>query len=280
MGGFVAWVMGGLEEFSWPDSGRDDSGDTGAGMKYRSWTRVFAGFAAVVLLASAEESPRAVVQSGGSPGAFDPTSNYEARHYRGWPVRVNRRLIAETNLCADALQELDHELTMASRRLPAHAVARLRKVTIWVELDNPKTPGGVYHPSAVWLSNHGFNPEKAGCIEFGNARCLIAWPRQQPFMVVHELAHAWHHQVLGYAYAPLVQAFRHAVESKSYEQVLHIQGKVKRHYGLNNVQEFFAEGTEAFFGVNDFFPFVRPEFLAHDPEGARAVEAAWQRPVP
>ncbi|MBL8995641.1 MAG: hypothetical protein JNM63_20000 [Spirochaetia bacterium] len=210
---------------------------------------------------------------------FEPSTNYEDISIQGWPIRVSKRLILQTNLYAMVIKELDRELEMTARRLPTPAVSRLRKVRIWLELDNLKSPGGVYHPSAVWLSNHGFNPEKARCIEFGVARNFVEWPRWQPYMVMHELAHAWHHQVLGYDYPPLKEAYRLAVESKSYEQVLHIQGQKKRHYGLNNVQEYFAECTEAFFGVNDFYPFVRPEFKEHDPVGARAVEEAWNQPV-
>ena len=30
--------------------------------------------------------------------------------------------------------------------------------------------------------------------------------------------------------------------------------------------EYFAESTEAFFGTNDFYPFVRAELKQHDPK--------------
>jgi len=34
--------------------------------------------------------------------------------------------------------------------------------------------------------------------------------------------------------------------------------------------------TEAWFGTNDFFPFVRPEVRRHDPEGADLLERLYQ----
>ena len=33
--------------------------------------------------------------------------------------------------------------------------------------------------------------------------------------------------------------------------------------------EYFAEASEAYFGTNDFFPFVRIELRRHDPIGVR-----------
>lgn len=115
----------------------------------------------------------------------------------------------------------------------------------------------------------------ARCLVFGVVQNFIEWPWWQPFMVMHELGHAWHYQVLGNNYQPIQEAYRRAVQSKTYDEVLHIQGETKRHYGMNNAQEYFAESTEAFFGINDFYPFVRPELLRHDPTGARVVEEAW-----
>src|SRR5205814_2975962 len=60
--------------------------------------------------------------------------------------------------------------------------------------------------------------------------------------------------------------FKAAKESGKYEKVLYFNGQTKRHYALNNDQEYFAESTEAYFGTNDFYPFVRPELKEFDPQ--------------
>jgi hypothetical protein len=57
--------------------------------------------------------------------------------------------------------------------------------------------------------------------------------------------------------------------------VLHINGRPRRHYALNNDQEYFAEATEAYFGTNDFFPFVRAELEKQDPEMYRLLGEVW-----
>jgi len=37
-----------------------------------------------------------------------------------------------------------------------------------------------------------------------------------------------------------------------------------------------AAGTEAYFGTNDFYPFIRPERRAHDPKLYRLLDEIWR----
>jgi hypothetical protein len=39
--------------------------------------------------------------------------------------------------------------------------------------------------------------------------------------------------------------------------------------------EYFAEGTEAYLGTNDFYPFVRGELIRHDPLLAELLSEVW-----
>jgi Mlc titration factor MtfA (ptsG expression regulator) len=48
-----------------------------------------------------------------------------------------------------------------------------------------------------------------------------------------------------------------------------------RAYALANPQEYFAEGTEAFFGRNDFYPFTREDLLKEDPGMHRLLRRLW-----
>ncbi len=49
-----------------------------------------------------------------------------------------------------------------------------------------------------------------------------------------------------------------------------------KHYGLTNHKEYFAEGTEAFFYRNDFYPFVRAELKEHDPALQDLLIKIWE----
>jgi hypothetical protein len=39
--------------------------------------------------------------------------------------------------------------------------------------------------------------------------------------------------------------------------------------------EYFAETTEAYFGCNDFHPFVKGELMKVDPGGFELMESIW-----
>jgi hypothetical protein len=134
-----------------------------------------------------------------------------------------------------------------------------------------------YHPDPGWLREHGKAPEKARCVELANARTFLDWTLQQPWMLLHELSHGYHHQFLegGFQNPQIKSAFEHAMKAKLYDQVLRYGGQEEKAYAATNPMEYFAEASEAYFGTNDFFPFVRIELKRHDPTAFAMLEALW-----
>jgi hypothetical protein len=193
----------------------------------------------------------------------------------GFTVLVNRKALAHEATTHEALDLLEEKLAEVARILSPEQLKPLRRVRVWVEWE--QTAGAAqYHVSADWLQSHGYNPEKAGDMEISNVAHFIQWTRDaQPMMVLHELAHAYHNRVLGRDYPGIRNAYKQAVKDKCYESVPYVGGGLKRAYALNNEQEYFAETTEAYFGVNDFYPFTRPELRDFDPAGYRLMEEVW-----
>ena len=209
--------------------------------------------------------------------AYAPTSAYAVKDVEGWKVYVHKDLLGDKKALGDeAVKLLGVHLYEITRRVPGGALAKLRRVPIWVE-ENPRVTCACYHPSRRWLEGHGFNPEKAKSVEIGGPRNFINWTKHQFNMVLHELAHGYHHRELegGYGNAEIKAAYDRMVESKKYESVLLFSGKKERHYALSNPMEYFAESSEAYFGTNDFYPFVRAELKGFDPEMYRLLVKLW-----
>ena len=206
---------------------------------------------------------------------YDPTSNYEPRTLAGFTVLVNRKALAHEAATHEALHLLGEKLAEVVRILPPDRLKPLRPVRLWVEWD--QTDGGAqYHVSADWLQEHGYNPEKAGDMEVSNVAHFVKWTHDaQPMMVLHELAHAYQHKVLGDDHEGIQKAYEQAVKQKRYESVPYVLGGLRRAYALTNSKEYFAETTEAYFGVNDFYPFTRDELREYDPSGFRLMEEVW-----
>ncbi len=206
------------------------------------------------------------------------SEQYETRPIEGWTILVNRDFLQRRRSLADrTLTLLQHQLYQIVRRVPVVAVKKLRKVRIWVEEKEPNTPCMAYHPEAAWLRAHGMNPDKQKCVELANARTFLDWTLEQPWMVLHELSHAYHHQFLndGFKNSRVKAAYDRAMKSKIYEKVLRINGRDDKAYAATNPMEYFAEATEAFFGTNDFYPFVRSELKKHDPVAYELVQNLW-----
>ncbi|PQO31359.1 hypothetical protein C5Y96_13545 [Blastopirellula marina] len=207
----------------------------------------------------------------------DPVSAYHQQSIRGWDVFVHKTLLRDEKETGDAALELiDYQLYEIQRRLPEHAVAALQKIPIWLESDNTEAnPCACYHVSADWLGENGFLREKAKAVEVSSAKTFLQWTKEQPFMLLHELSHGYHDRILGYDEPRIIEAFQQAKKSGGYNEVRHIDGSKKKHYAMEDEKEYFAELTEAYFGTNDFYPFVKAELQTHDPEGYRLIETLW-----
>ncbi len=204
--------------------------------------------------------------------------SYRTEQIEGWTVHFQTELEAEPDLQSDVARLLGVKLWEVSSRLPQEVVERLREVPIRMHLDREGCAGGVYHPSADWLEDHGYPRSWARGVEFGNARNFLGWTRTQPSMVLHELAHAWHHQVLGYEHRGILDAFERVKSSRALEETLYVTGGSKRAYALNNEMEFFAEMSEAWWGTNDYYPFVKVEVMESFPALPELLESSWRMP--
>jgi hypothetical protein len=165
--------------------------------------------------------------------------------------------------------------------LPEERTRRLQQVPIWLDLTHGKLKPAQYHPSAVWLTSNGYSSSLAKAVHIPDAAAYasVRHQRIQPWSILHELAHAYHDQVLGFENAEIQKAWEAFRDTHKYEKVLHIEGKLTRHYALTNAKEFFAEMTEAYFGVNDFFPFNRAEFQQAEPALYEQMSRWWSEPA-
>jgi hypothetical protein len=211
---------------------------------------------------------------------YESTAHYETRRIEGWTVLVNKGFLSRQPDLADrTLTLLGHQLYQVARRVPPGPLAKLRTIRIWVE-ETSHNPCMTYHPNADWLREHEINPDKARCVELANARNFIKWSEDQPWMVLHELAHGYHDQFIegGFRNPEIQAAFQRASAAKRYESVMRAAGQPGRAYAAKNPKEYFAESSEAFFGTNDFYPFVRSELWQHDPGMAELLQRLWELP--
>ena len=207
-----------------------------------------------------------------------PTADYKRIDVQGHPVYLSPEAVSAGTLLDRVVAKLDSDLAMIQSRLPAEAVTKIAGLAFWIEHDNPDVPGMTYHPSGGWLKAHGYNTDKTRCVEIGNLENFLSWHREQPFFVLHEMSHAYHNQVLGDDNPVILRAFRLAVAGHKYESVRYMNGDMKKAYALTNAAEYFAELSEAYWGKNDFYPFVRSELREFDAIGFETVENLWLYP--
>ena len=85
--------------------------------------------------------------------------------------------------------------------------------------------------------------------------------------------------MLGFDEPRIKEAYAKYKKSGRGEMVLHHDGTRAKHYALTDPMEFFAEMTEAYFGLNDFFPFNRAELKEHEPAIHELMTHVWESPA-
>ncbi len=232
-------------------------------------------FLAASGLAAADRPARATEK----PEPPKPTAR-TTRAIEGWTVRVDNRLLAPPNdaLGTRAIKLLEAKLADITYVVAKEPLAKLQAVPIVLDLTHGKLRAMQYHPSAEWLEAHGYARDLARCVHICEAADFVR-PRQineQPWVVLHELAHAYHDQVLGFDDPRIKQAYARFKQSGHGDAALLFNGKRVRHYGLTDPKEFFAEMTEAYFGMDDFFPFNRAELMTAEPEIYELMRTVWE----
>lgn len=214
------------------------------------------------------------VVTANEPEFYDPIE----REIEGWTIALDPKLLVDENRedGEAALKALANHLQRIQYILPNDKVRELQKLRIWVDWNHPLS-NMQYHPSRGWLVSNGYDPRLAKHVHIPRARQLLnrsQWAKH-PYVVLHELAHSYHDQVLGFDEPDFIRQFEAVKAAGIYESVLSFSGGRVKHYGLTNHKEYFAESTEAYLGVNDFFPFVRAELKHHDPKMHELMERTW-----
>jgi hypothetical protein len=202
------------------------------------------------------------------------------RDIEGWTCHIDEELLAGEHkpLGDETLRIVANQLFEIKLLLSVERVADLQKVHILIDRAYKDLKPAQYHPSAGWLREHGHDVATMhrrvhipNAAEFTERRHLA----HQPCVMLHELAHAYHDQVLDFEDRQIRERFAAAKDAGLYGSVLHIDGRERKHYALTDHKEFFAEMTEAYVRTNDFYPFVRSELQRHDPETYRLLESIW-----
>lgn len=208
------------------------------------------------------------------PQHYDPVK----KEIEGWTVFIEPKLLEgeHAEMGAKALSMLGNHLERIAILLPEKQLGEMRKLEIWIE-HHHELGSMQYHPGADWLVERGYDKRLVKKVHIPRAENLLS--RQQmlkhPAVILHELAHSYHDQVLGFDDKDVLEAYNKAMKEKLYDEALLFTGEKVRHYGATDHKEYFSEATEAYFYHNDFYPFVRAELKLHDPRAYALMEKVW-----
>jgi len=212
-----------------------------------------------------------------------PLSNYQTQSLSTFTLLTHPDADKDATRYRRVLAALAFDFDNINRAVPSDALTALSAVRIVI---TPATTarsgftgrGMCYHESAGWLTANGYDAGREGTVEILNMDDFLTWRAEQPMMLLHELAHAYH-ATLGFDQADVQKAFDAAKAGGRYSAVHYVllpETHTKPAYAITNTREYFAELTEAWFGRNDYEPFTHDDLLTFDPQGAAAIDRLWR----
>jgi hypothetical protein len=212
---------------------------------------------------------------------FDNVAGYKVHQLAGFTVIVSDEVLnADTaNLKRKPLECLELELKNVVALMNTKAADALRKVPIWAEWNEVAGVANgrqgqayavYYGGNQINMLAKNMNPLKAKCVVLLLTKTLTRnyqeKDRPETLVLLHELAHAVHDQLLGNNSPAVKAAYQQAMARKLYDKSLYI---------ATNEHEFFAEASCAYLDRLDYFPKNREDLKKHDPETFKFLDTVW-----
>jgi hypothetical protein len=222
-------------------------------------------------------------------------SNYHSYDIHGFRVHFNRSWFDPNSpRCQAIVRALEKLVAMATMVIPQAALDRLAEVrVIWVEWNYKDAPvfgpcRAFYRGRGQWYEQRPSQIHRPGSITVFAGEVLdaqvakeeLAW---NPFLLVHELAHAQHDLTLGADSREVADLYGAAMDAGLYENVeIVIRApsgpsdiKHERAYAAENPREYFAELSKAYLAWSPYFPHNRGQLAKHDPRGYKLMKKVW-----
>jgi hypothetical protein len=177
------------------------------------------------------------------------------------------------------MEVLKLELKMLGQILNKRALAKVQTLPFWVEWD--EAPEGTNTGGATVIAYYlsadlrmarirGEHPLRARTITICNLKTLTRLHQPEidsgKCILLHEVAHAVHDQIIGFDNPDINLAFTQAMNRKLYQPGL---------YMTSSAREFFAELTCSYLDRLDHFPRNRGDLKKHDPATFKLLERIW-----
>lgn len=217
----------------------------------------------------------------GKAGPLDAVEGYKRHTIEGFTLLISKQVLDAdvSGYERKPLDVLELELKAVSRMMTPKALGVLRKLLIWVEWDERMAPDNgrdgtvvavYYGGHQLSLIRRGMHPLKSKSVTILSMKALAA--EHQPktdserCVLLHEIAHAVHDNLLGWENPAVKAAYRQAMERKFYD---------KAQYVSTNEAEFFAELTCAYFDQLEYHPRTREHLKKLDPASFKMLDAVW-----
>ena len=141
---------------------------------------------------------------------YDPV----VKKLEGWSIKVDPKLLENEHekFKLEVFDALANHLQRIKYILPDARVKELQQLPIWLDYNYEPLGNMQYHPGVTWLRANKHDPRLVKHVHIPRAKALLSrsqWAKH-PYVILHELAHAYHDQVLekGFQNREILDAYK------------------------------------------------------------------------
>ena len=153
----------------------------------------------------------------------------------------------------------------------------MRAITIQLDLNYRDLRAMQYHPDAGWLKEHGYSEQLAKCPHIPEVEDFLS-PEENlrmPCVVLHQLAHGFHDQTIGFDDARVIAAWNKFPRQLGIPVRPHDLRPDARALRPDGPEGVLRRDDRVYFGSNDFYPFVAGELKQAEPETFALLAEIW-----
>ncbi len=210
---------------------------------------------------------------------------YQRVTVAGYTVMVEDDLVERPSLYNSVISKLEGDLRYMMSVVPAKAIKATKQTKIWMNFETEVIGGlggrgACYYQSAGYLVRWNQEIAKVHGIEVFNAKEFLIWKGIVGSVMIHEFAHSYHFKaVTDLPGGDVWAAYANALVKGKYDKVQfrYIDNQLFKAYALANSYEYFAELSEAYFKLNNYYPHTAAELKEFDPMGYELMETMWNK---
>lgn len=208
-----------------------------------------------------------------------PLPEFVRKELNGFTVNIERDLFSRYDSIDVWLKFLENHTARLWDAIPYDKIYQVMDYPIWID-ENKTIDKTIFYVDNSFPEVTDLNQPKIKCVQINNFEDFIEKSTSNsPGLLLHHIAILYVNNIIPENKSLIEDSFLSAINNGLYNKLPYtdIDGitSLRTPPASYGPEEYFAELTEAWFGLNDYYPYTWEDIKEYDPTGFSTLEEIW-----